>query len=254
MLVSAADRRNEVARQALEEWDVVMAARTRNRTVGAAAGQDQQLRREAGPLTGKGQARKVALLDAARRVFEEQGFIDARVSDIATEAGVAQGTFYTYFDSKEAVFQAIAARVADDMMLSVRPKRERSGRAYDRTRAAIESFVEVYRLNARMIALIEQVGTFTPELKEVRLQVREAFVDEAARGIRRLQTEREAEIELDPALTAEVLGAMIEQICFVWMNLGKDFDEKELLHTLTTVWLRCAGQSAPDDSRHSLTS
>lgn len=50
------------------------------------------------------------LLRAATNVFGSRGYHAARVSDIVAEAGVAQGTFYLYFDSKEAVF----LRLIDD--------------------------------------------------------------------------------------------------------------------------------------------
>lgn len=226
--------------------DVVMVAAPRNNGVGLAASPEQQVRRETGPLTGKGQARKAALLDAARRVFETKGFVDTRVADIAAEAKVAQGTFYTYFDSKDAIFQAVAARVAGDMIINLRSNRPPSAPTYERTYAAMKRFVDAYRPNARIIALIEQVGTFTPELKQIRLQVREAFVERAARGIQHQQEEGIADPGLDPVLTSEVLGAMVDHVCYVWLNLGKEFDEEALLHTLTTVWMRGIGAQVPE--------
>ena len=208
--------------------------------VGAIASAGQQERREAGPLTGKGQARKAALLDAARRVFEKRGFLDTRVADIVAEARVAQGTFYTYFDSKDAVFQAVATGVVGEMLVALRTDTH-SGTPYDRAYAAMERFVDAYRPRARIIALVEQVGTFTPELKHLRLQVREAFVERAARGIAHQQESGIADKSLDPVLTAEVLGAMVDHTCYVWLNLGRDFDRDALLRTLTTVWVRAIG-------------
>lgn len=50
------------------------------------------------------------ILKAAREVFAEQGFVGARIVDIATRAGVATGTVYLYFESKEAL---VAALVGD---------------------------------------------------------------------------------------------------------------------------------------------
>ena len=47
------------------------------------------------------------LAGASVKVFEEHGFHAARVSDIAEAAGVAKGTFYLYFASKEAVFHCL---------------------------------------------------------------------------------------------------------------------------------------------------
>ena len=44
---------------------------------------------------------------AARRVFERDGYFGARVADITAEAGVAHGSFYTYFASRQDVFVAV---------------------------------------------------------------------------------------------------------------------------------------------------
>jgi AcrR family transcriptional regulator len=214
----------------------------RSHGAGAAPSIGQQERRETGPLTGKGQARKAALLDAAARVFERNGFLDTRVADIVAEAKVAQGTFYTYFDSKDAVFQEVATRVVGEMLVSLHADHATpSATPYERAFAAMERFVDAYRPRARIIALIEQVGTFTPELKHLRLQVREAFVDRAARGIAHQQAQGVADRSLDPVLTAEVLGAMVDHVCYVWMNLGKEFDRDALLQMLTLVWIRAIG-------------
>lgn len=48
-----------------------------------------------------------AILEAAVRVFGSTGFRDAKIADIASEAGVATGTLYNYFSSKEEIFQSI---------------------------------------------------------------------------------------------------------------------------------------------------
>jgi AcrR family transcriptional regulator len=58
--------------------------------------------------------RRAELLEAARRLFVRDGFAEVSVSRIVREIGVAQGTFYYYFDSKEAALDALVeAHVAD---------------------------------------------------------------------------------------------------------------------------------------------
>lgn len=55
--------------------------------------------------------REAEILHAARKVFGEHGFANASVDMVATEAGIAKGTLYLYFDSKESMFwEAIRAR------------------------------------------------------------------------------------------------------------------------------------------------
>jgi len=55
------------------------------------------------------------LLQAATEVFHEHGFHRAKVSDITAAAGVAQGTFYLYFPSKEEIFLELLRRFAADL-------------------------------------------------------------------------------------------------------------------------------------------
>ncbi|HET6439474.1 MAG TPA: TetR/AcrR family transcriptional regulator [Anaeromyxobacter sp.] len=55
------------------------------------------------------EARRGELLEAAGRLFVREGFASVSVSRIVREVGVAQGTFYYYFESKEAVLDALLA-------------------------------------------------------------------------------------------------------------------------------------------------
>ena len=50
------------------------------------------------------EARRAQILDRALDVFAEQGYHRASVTDLVKAAGVARGTFYLYFDGKEAIF------------------------------------------------------------------------------------------------------------------------------------------------------
>ncbi|MEL6347935.1 MAG: TetR/AcrR family transcriptional regulator [Myxococcota bacterium] len=59
--------------------------------------------------------RRAQLLAAARSVFASRGYHGTSVTHITEAAGVARGTFYNYFDSKRAIFQA----VLDELMVNV---------------------------------------------------------------------------------------------------------------------------------------
>lgn len=205
----------------------------------AVVGPGQQERRDAGPLTGKGRARKAVLLNAAERVFERMGFADARVSDIVAEAKVAQGTFYTYFDSKEAIFRAVATQVVGEMLVALHcPPGGPMQSPYRRAYAAVEAFVDAYRPRATMIGLIEQVGNWSPEVAALRTQVREAFVNRLARDIADQQVRGPADRSVDAVMMAEVLGAMVDHTSHIWLTRGRDFDRNSLIHTLATVCVR----------------
>ena len=59
------------------------------------------------PRTARGRETLRKLLDAAAKEFGELGFHAASISGITRRAGTALGSFYTYFDSKEAIFSAL---------------------------------------------------------------------------------------------------------------------------------------------------
>ena len=55
----------------------------------------------------KGERRKQDLLNIAYRMFIEKGYENTSVDDIVAEAGIAKGTYYYYFESKEATLEAV---------------------------------------------------------------------------------------------------------------------------------------------------
>jgi AcrR family transcriptional regulator len=98
------------------------------------------------------ETRRAELLAAATRLFEERGFEAVTVADIAAAAGVAKGTFYLYFDSKEGLLDSIrhdltasAASLLDDLGL---PAGDDWSSFTDRlVRRAIAFQVEQYELH-----------------------------------------------------------------------------------------------------------
>jgi AcrR family transcriptional regulator len=70
------------------------------------------LGRDRRPLGARGEATRRRLMDAAEEVFGTRGYHAASVTDITQKAGVAQGTFYLYFDSKLELFQALVREIS----------------------------------------------------------------------------------------------------------------------------------------------
>jgi AcrR family transcriptional regulator len=65
--------------------------------------------------------RRAQLVAAAHAVFARKGYHGAAVSDIIEAAGVARGTFYNYFESKRAIFQAVLTELMERVTHAVAP-------------------------------------------------------------------------------------------------------------------------------------
>ncbi|WHH57442.1 TetR/AcrR family transcriptional regulator [Petroclostridium sp. X23] len=70
-------------------------------------------------ITKDPETRKNEILDAAQELFITQGFEQTAVSDIVKKVGVAQGTFYYYFKSKEEILKAVLERLIDQIVKSL---------------------------------------------------------------------------------------------------------------------------------------
>jgi AcrR family transcriptional regulator len=68
------------------------------------------------PRTKSRDARRTELVSAAASLFAKRGVANTAVSDIVKAAGVAQGTFYLYFESKDDALLAVVERIGSTMM------------------------------------------------------------------------------------------------------------------------------------------
>jgi AcrR family transcriptional regulator len=194
------------------------------------------------PSSARGTRTRDALIEAARYVFERDGFLDARITDISAEAGVATGSFYTYFTSKDDAFTAVMEQVEEEML---HPRlRELADRddPVQVIEAANRAYLAAYRRNAKLMGLMEQVSQINEEFRRLRLGRTQAFGRRNARAIARLQERGLADPELDPVLTAHALGAMVSRMAYLrYVQRSGSASGEALVRTLTRLWVGALG-------------
>lgn len=194
------------------------------------------------PSTTRGRRTRAALISAAREVFEELGFRDARISDISARAGTSYGVFYHYFDSKESILNELFTSVTGEMYSASQARAGSAGDdAVDRIRASNRQYLTVAARNARLIAMIEELAYRDPQFRELKLRIREPFVRRNEAGIRRLQEQGLADPHLDAATAASMLGGMIEHFTLLWFFHNVEYDEAVAVETLTRLWAQSIG-------------
>ena len=195
------------------------------------------------PRTGRGEQTRDVLLASAQEVFWEKGYLDTRVADIAEHAGVSHGSFYTYFDSKEAVLWAIASDLSERTVRSGRGVRaETDGDEVRAIELANRRYLEMYLENRKVMRLMEDVATFNPEMRDARALTRDQFVAGSTRSIRRMQAAGRVDADLDPACAATALVAMVSSFAYQMVSAQTaEFDLDVAVRTLTTIWARGIG-------------
>ena len=108
------------------------------------------------PKTARGQRTRDKLLRAAEIEFGEKGFHEAGISGITHRAGVALGTFYTYFESKEEIFKALVSYMSHRTRSWIA---ERVAGAPDRMaaeRMGMEAYIEFVRKHKGIYRIISE--------------------------------------------------------------------------------------------------
>ena len=175
------------------------------------------------PRSQKGARTRARLLEAAKHIFEEDGFLEARISDIAERAGLSHGSFYHYFDSKEEIFREVAEAVEDQLsapLAGVILDPDSHAPPPERIREALRRHLESYRREARIIGVIEQMSRYDKQINDVRTARHEQYQKQVADSIRSLQEHHLADPALDPELAAAALAAMSSRFPEMWLVQG----------------------------------
>jgi AcrR family transcriptional regulator len=115
------------------------------------------------PRTERGRRTLRALLDAAAQEFGSKGFHATGITDITRRAGVALGSFYTYFGSKEEIFRALVTDLTAQIKEHVTPHVAAAPDALARERAALESFLGFVTEQQLIYRIIDEAEFVAPD-------------------------------------------------------------------------------------------
>jgi AcrR family transcriptional regulator len=115
------------------------------------------------PRTERGRKTLRKLLDAAAKEFGEHGFHEASISSITRRAGVALGSFYTYFDSKDAIFRALVNDMSEAVKVAARDAIEPDMRPLELERAALAGFLDFAAEHKEVYRIIDEAEFVDPD-------------------------------------------------------------------------------------------
>jgi AcrR family transcriptional regulator len=193
----------------------------------------------------KGRRTRARFIEAGRVVFARDGFLKARIADIATEAGVSYGAFYHYFDSKEEIFREIAEEMEVSLLSMDDVPHDASGSPYDRIWAANWSYLAAYRRNAGIMRVIEEVSRYDDHVRAVRDRRQDKFAARLNASIRRLQQAGLADPDIDGEYAATALGGMVATFAAARFVSGGPYEFEKAVEQLTILWANALGIDRP---------
>ena len=122
-----------------------------------------QISNDKTPRTERGRRTLRKLLDAAATEFADKGFHEASISGITRRAGVALGTFYTYYDSKDAVFRALVSDMSAGVGRAAREALDPGMGALEVERVALRAFLAFAAEHKEIYRIIDEAEFVDPD-------------------------------------------------------------------------------------------
>jgi AcrR family transcriptional regulator len=195
----------------------------------------------AGGRESRGRRTRRRLLDAAEVVFAEHGFHDASIVRIVERAGVAQGTFYIYFRSKQEIFEELVA----DLNSRLREEMSKGAAAGggDRLEAERRGFAAFFRFTAEHPALFRVIREAEFIAPEAMRRHYEKIIEGYARALESAMATGEVE-PCDPTVLAWALIAVGQLVGMRWVVWdGRPAIPNEVFEQCMVVVARMLGRS-----------
>jgi AcrR family transcriptional regulator len=187
------------------------------------------------PRTARGERTMRKILDAAREEFGERGFAESSIVGITQRAGVALGTFYTYFESKEGLFKALVRDMSAQVRDTVGPALGDATDGLDGERRALAMFLHFVREHRDIYRIIDESEFVEPAA------YREHYETTATRIAARLRTAR-GKGEIGRGFTDEDIDILAWGMMGANVFLGlrfavwDDVDGEKVADVMSRVW------------------
>ncbi len=185
--------------------------------------------------TPRGARTMARLRAAALEAFAELGWQGTRVEDIVQRAGVSHGTFYTYYENKAAVLDALVRDSQADFAHLASDRWEA-----DDVRGALErvigGFLDLYARDAMLMRTWLQAAREEKRFGALYREARALFVERVASNVSAVVT-ASGRTSGPPARTvASTLVSMVEHFAYCWMVLGESHERADAIASLVLVW------------------
>lgn len=155
---------------------------------------------------------------AAQELFSEKGFHETTVEEIARQAGVAKGTVYIYFDSKEQLFKEVIKSGFKELTRITEKKIESTSNPLKKIKLIVETYFNYFDINRSLFRPL-MMGEI--EIKSRSLQQkRRKYIENYMRNIRKLAEIMEEAINMgyfkpvDPMHLSLALAGIMEKFIF----------------------------------------
>jgi TetR/AcrR family fatty acid metabolism transcriptional regulator len=193
------------------------------------------------------------ILEAAVKVFAQQGFFQSTISQIAREAGVADGTIYLYFKNKDDILLQFFGYKTKQVFHSFREEVDKADSARDKLRNLIRRHLEEFQNDKNMAVVYQAEARSNSRLVERQLQeMSKMYLDITAEIIEQGQEEGQIRKDLYVSLVKRFILGAVEEVINTWVLSGGKYDLVSMAEPLVDLIFRGIRSGGASEGQPSL--
>lgn len=204
------------------------------------------------PTTPKGRRTRQYLVNAGRVVFARDGYVDARMSDVAQEANISMGGLYRYFANKEDLFAQVISDIHEELYrASTAHEYDFATQPYAALLAANRGYLALYRDHRDVMRAFIQAAHVHERFRNIWWQMRNRHIH---RFVSALQTSHGITTlnGIDAQLVAESVSCMVEQAAYIWYAQERlrdtEVDVDDAARAVSHIWYASFFSTVEPDS------
>lgn len=200
------------------------------------------LKRKAARSEMAKQERRQEILQAALALYVRKGFFAGSMNELARELGVAKGTLYVYFPSKEGLWLAIVDLIAEQFDSLLRPILQSTDRPVAKIEKLVQATFDYYDENADVCSILIKIWASTDSSLATDMRSRLGELYRAYRSLLGgIIGEGVAAGEFrpvdDPEAAASLVLAMLDGLMVQWITEPSLFDPETCMQAFRSVCL-----------------
>lgn len=179
------------------------------------------------------------IIRAATKVFAKKGFFNARISDIAKEAKVADGTIYLYFNNKYDMLLSVFEEKIGKLVEQITTQIEQE----DDPRRMLEIFIENHlremKKNKNLAEVIQiELRQTNKIIKDYRNNKFSEYLNIISMIIKKGQSDNVFRQDILPGIAKRAIFGSLDEIARIWnINIESEYDIEETEKQVTKIFL-----------------
>jgi len=188
------------------------------------------------------------ILEAAIKVFAEQGFFQSTIAQIAREAGVADGTIYLYFKNKDDILVQFFNYKTKQVFSGFREEVNKGDNAVEKLRNLVRRHLAEFQRDRNMAILYQSETHQSMRMAEEQIrEMSSMYLDIVAEIVEQGQQEGLMRKNLYSSLVKRFILGAVDEVINTWIHSGGDYDLVSMADPLVDLFIEGVGSRGEND-------